>query len=180
MIELEYFKQEDFSQLIDWAGSPAFLMQWAGPSFVFPLDYEQLENYIKDSNKEDSTSLIYKVRHQKTNQVIGHISLSNIDRDNKSARIARVLVGDRTYRGQGIGESMIAEVLKVAFTELKLHRVSLGVFDFNTAAIACYQKAGFVKDGLLRDSRKFNDEYWSLMEMSILEDEWRECRETVS
>ncbi len=29
------------------------------------------------------------------------------------------------------------------------------------------------KEGLLREIRKIGDEYWSLWEMSILEDEWQ-------
>jgi RimJ/RimL family protein N-acetyltransferase len=67
---------------------------------------------------------------------------------------------------------MIEEILKIAFGKLNLHRVSLGVFDFNQSAIACYEKSGFIKEGLLRDSRKIENEYWSLWEMSILENEW--------
>ncbi len=67
---------------------------------------------------------------------------------------------------------MIKEILKVAFDKLNLHRVSLGVFDFNVSAISCYEKAGFKKEGLLRHSRKMGDEYWNLLIMSILEDEW--------
>lgn len=47
---------------------------------------------------------------------------------------------------------------------------------FNVSAIACYEKVGFIKEGLLRDSRKNDDEYWNLWEMSILEDEWLEKR----
>ncbi|MFS0883495.1 GNAT family N-acetyltransferase, partial [Metabacillus niabensis] len=47
------------------------------------------------------------------------------------------------------------------------------LLDFNLSAIACYEKAGFIKEGLLRDSRKNGDEYWSLLEMSILENEWQ-------
>jgi RimJ/RimL family protein N-acetyltransferase len=98
--------------------------------------------------------------------------LGKIDRKNKSARVGKVLVGDKNTRGKGIGQQMIKEILKIAFDELQLHRVSLGVFDFNVSAIACYEKAGFIKEGLLRDSRKNGDEYWSLWEMSILENEW--------
>ncbi len=84
-----------------------------------------------------------------------------------------MLVGDKNGRGRGIGVRMMKEILRVAFDELHLHRVSLGVFDFNTSAIACYEKAGFKKEGLLREIRKIGDEYWSLWEMSILEDEWQ-------
>lgn len=51
--------------------------------------------------------------------------------------------------------------------------MTLGVFDFNTPAIHCYEKVGFVKEGMLRDARKNGDNYWNLIEMGILEDEWR-------
>jgi RimJ/RimL family protein N-acetyltransferase len=172
MIELKYFERSDFKQLINWIDSPEFLLQWGGPEFDYPLNESQLEKYIENANNDTSDTLVYKVIHKETGNVIGHISLGKIDRKNKSARIGKVLVGDKNMRGQGIGQLMVKEILKIAFEELKLHRVSLGVFDFNKSAIACYEKVGFKKEGLLRDCRKIGNEYWSLWEMSILENEW--------
>jgi RimJ/RimL family protein N-acetyltransferase len=174
MIELKFFERSNFQQLINWIETPEFLLQWGGPNFSFPLTEQQLENYLKDANKDNSSVLVYSVIDKETGNVIGHISLGNVDRNNKSARVGKVLVGDKNVRGRGIGQRMMTEILKVAFDELKLHRVSLGVFDFNASAIACYEKAGFIKEGLLRDSRKIGDEYWSLWEMSILDNEWKE------
>lgn len=84
-----------------------------------------------------------------------------------------MLVGSSHTRGAGIGLQMINAVLKIGFAEMKLHRISLGVFDFNHAAIRCYEKAGFIREGLLRDARKYQDSYWNLIEMSMLEDEWK-------
>jgi RimJ/RimL family protein N-acetyltransferase len=173
MIKLEYFKRSDFKQLIDWIDSPSFLLQWGGPGFDYPLDHSQLERYIENANHENAETMIYKVMDEETGKAIGHISLGKIDRKNRSARIGKVLVGDRHARGKGIGRQMMKEVLLIAFDELHLHRVSLGVFDFNTSAIACYEKAGFSKETLLRDFRKNGEEYWSLWEMSILEGEWQ-------
>ncbi|QPA33034.1 GNAT family N-acetyltransferase [Thermaerobacillus caldiproteolyticus] len=172
MIELKYFERSDFKQLINWIDSPKFLLQWGGPQFDYPLNESQLEKYIENANNDTSDTLIYKVIHKETGNVIGHISLGKIDRKNKSARIGKVLVGDKNIRGQGIGQLMVKEILRIAFEELKLHRVSLGVFDFNKSAIACYEKVGFKKEGLLRDCRRIGNEYWSLWEMSILENEW--------
>jgi len=74
---------------------------------------------------------------------------------------------------------MINEILKIAFENLKLHRVSLGVFDFNVAAIACYEKSGFTKEGILRHSRKLGNDYWNLQIMSILEDEWKATNQKI-
>ncbi len=172
MITLRYFEPADFKQLIGWVETPEFMLQWAGPSFVFPLNEFQLEEYLKDANRKNSSSYIYSVIDGDMDKVVGHISLTRIDRNNRSARIGRVLIGDSEVKGKGMCRQMMQQMLKIAFEELELHRVTLGVFDFNKPAIACYEKAGFQKEGLLRDHQKFGNEYWSLWEMAILEDEW--------
>ncbi|MBU9724240.1 MULTISPECIES: GNAT family N-acetyltransferase [Bacillaceae] len=175
-IKLRYFAPKDFSQLISWIDSPEFLLQWGGTQFRFPLDDHQLESYLREGEpKDDPSRLIYSVEEAETGKVIGHISLGKIDQRNKSARIGKVLVGDPSVRGKGIGEKMMKAILEIAFKELHLHRVSLGVFEHNAAAIACYEKVGFVKEGLLRDKCKIGDEYWSLWEMSMLLHEWAEA-----
>jgi RimJ/RimL family protein N-acetyltransferase len=106
--------------------------------------------------------------------VIGHIELNEIDRANGSARVCRVLVGEAEQRGRGVGQAMLRQILALAFGDLGLHRVDLGVFDFNLAAIACYEKVGFAHEGRFRDARRMpGGRYWSVLQMSILEDEWR-------
>lgn len=175
MIELQYFDREHIPTLIRWIPSPEFLLQWAGPAFHFPLTEEQIDRYIEKANTDTSDTYVYSVILKETGQIIGHISLAHIDREHKSARVGKVLIGDKSVRGKGLGYLMMTEIVKIAFEQLNLHRVSLGVFDFNTSAIACYEKVGFKKEGLLRDCRKMGDKYWSLWEMSILAPEWFEA-----
>lgn len=170
VIKLESFKKSDFKQLINWINSEEFLIQWSGNAFTFPLDEQQLEKYIESAN-----TLAFKVVDEETSDVIGHISLGQIDNINKSARIGKVLVGNTKMRGRSIGKHMMKAVLHIAFDELKLHRVTLGVYDFNTSAISCYEKIGFVKEGLLRESKRVGETYWNLWEMSMLEYEWKKC-----
>ncbi|WP_077596143.1 GNAT family N-acetyltransferase [Oceanobacillus kimchii] len=173
MIRLEHFGRQDFDLLISWIDSPEFIMQWAGTEFSYPLDENQLNQYIKGANEKNSKVYIYKVVLDETNEIIGHISLNNIDLKNRSARIGKVLIGNTRIRGKGIGQKMVIELLKIAFDNLSLHRVELDVFSFNESAIKSYEKVGFVKEGLLRDFRKMENGYWSLWQMSILENEWR-------
>ncbi|OJE47542.1 aminoglycoside adenylyltransferase [Bacillus luti] len=167
VIKLEPFKRSDFEQLINWIHSEEFLIQWSGNAFTYPLNEQQLDKYIESAN-----TLAYKVIDEGSSDVIGHISLGQIDNINKSTRIGKVLVGDMKMRGRSIGKQMMKAVLHIAFEELKLHRVTLGVYDFNTTAISCYEKIGFIKEGLLRESKKVGDTYWNLWEMSMLEYEW--------
>lgn len=173
MIRLEPFTAADFDELIAWSGDAAFLLQWAGPSFRHPLTEDQLALYMKGSgDPQTSDRLIYKVVLERTGRSVGHISLGSIDRDNRSGRVGKVLLGDASVRGQGIGELMMRAIVRIGFEELNLHRISLGVFDFNRSAIACYEKAGFRQEGVLRDARRFGDTFWNLVEMSILKPEW--------
>lgn len=176
MIQLKYFEKKDYKQLIAWIESPKFLLQWGGPGFHYPLDEAQLDRYMGKANKEGAETLIYKVLD--SNTIIGHISLGKIDLNNRSARIGKVLVGNQNTRGKGVGQQMILSILEIAFEQMGLHRVSLGVFDFNAPAIRCYEKAGFTKEGLLLDARKYGDEYWSLWEMSMLEEEWETIKKS--
>lgn len=172
MVELRKFTREDFPSLIEWITSPALLYQWAGTIFSFPLTPRQLENYMREAEGREPSRLIYTVVDEVTKENIGHIELNSIDRKNRSACICRVLVGPERQRGRGIGQEMMRKILRVGFEDLDLHRIELNVFDFNQSAIACYEKAGFIREGLHRDVRRIGGEYWSLYRMSMLKDEW--------
>lgn len=175
MIRLEYFTKDDFDLLIQWINTEEILQNWTGSMFSFPLDHEKLEWYLKDANDINTSDvLIYKAIDTTNGETIGHISLGSISRKNNSARISRVLVGNTCERGKGYCKGMIQAILQVGFEELRLHRIELGVYSTNTAAIRCYESCGMVKEGEFRDILKHGDEYWSLTEMSILEDEWRQ------
>ena len=177
MIKLEYFTPDDFPLLIDWVSDEVLLMNWAGTEFRFPLTEEKLHRYIRNANDfENSGTLIFKAVDLATGDTVGHISLTALNRENRSARITRVLVGNTANRGKGIGEQMTRELMSIGFNDLKLHRMSLGVFVFNESAIRCYKKCGFRVDGLLRDINRHGDSFWSMAEMSILEDEWFELQ----
>jgi RimJ/RimL family protein N-acetyltransferase len=173
MITLEYFISNDFIQLMDWIKDEEALMNWSGSLFSFPLTQQSMEWYIEDVNDIiNSDAFIYKAIETTTGKVVGHISLGGISKKNKAARISRVLV-DPAAQGKGYCCKMVKAVLKIGFEDLKLHRICLGVYDFNKAAIRCYQKAGLIIEGTNRDCLLFKNQWWSLVEMSILEEEWR-------
>jgi len=171
-IKLEPFTAADIDQLIAWIPSEKFLLQWAGPGLSFPLNRGELERELVKVPQENLVHLIYKAVDSSTGETVGHGQLLGIDRQNRSATAGRILVGSPELRGQGVGEQIVRALLRIAFQELSLHRVVLRVLDFNKAAVRCYEKVGFRQEGLIRDIYKVGDQYWSLRQMSILEDEW--------
>lgn len=174
MIRLEKFGREDFSQLIEWIYDEEIMINWSGSLFSFPLTVRSLNWYIKGTdNPSTADALAWKIVDDTTGNSIGHISLGGISRKNRSARISRVLIGDRAMRGKGICRIITNAVLKIGFEDMQLHRISLGVYAFNKSAITCYEKCGFTTEGISRDILLHKGEYWSLVEMSILENEYR-------
>jgi len=173
MIRLEPFESSDFQQLIDWIDNEELLIQWSGSLFSFPLTTKSLDWYLRDSNIiNESDAFIYKAVDTDTGEAVGHISLGGLSWKNRSSRISRVFVSNIAKK-RGICQQMTRAVLKIGFEELGLHRISLGVYENNKSALNCYLKSGFNIEGVSRDVLWYNQEYLSLVEMAILENEWR-------
>ena len=174
MITLEPFTAADFTQLIAWVDDERLMKEWSGSMFAFPLTESGLDWYVEGANNlHDPNVFIYKGVDAKTGATVGHISLGGISQRDRAGRITRVLVGNSSERRRGICQGMVRALLRIGFEDLHLHRISLGVYDFNHAAVRCYLKCGFRQEGLLRDVVRHGEGYWSLIEMGILEDEWR-------
>jgi RimJ/RimL family protein N-acetyltransferase len=169
MVTLAPFADADIDRLIAWMSSSQLLGQWAASGFSFPLTQAQMRAHMRTS--AESGALIFKVLDQ-AHSVVGHVELGSIDRFNRSLRIGRVVVAPER-RGRGIGVDLMRSALRVAFDQLQMHRVELAVFDFNHAAIACYERVGFQREGVRREMFRSPDGYWSEIVMSILESQWR-------
>jgi RimJ/RimL family protein N-acetyltransferase len=168
MVSLDAFVDADIDRLISWIPSPRVLSQWAASGFSHPLTRAQMEVRMKEMAERGGR--IFKVLDH-DQSVVGHVELGGIDHLHGSLRIGRVFVAPHR-RGQGIGTELMQAALVVAFDQLQMHRVELSVFDFNQAAIACYERVGFRREGVRRDVLRFADEYWSEIVMSMLAPEW--------
>ncbi len=168
MITLQQFTENDFEKVISWVDSEQFLVQFAGTQFLYPLTTDQLKKYLDATDRK-----IFKIILDDTQSMVGMIDLSSIDLKNRSAILARVLIGERTLRGKGFGNEAIITTLRYGFEELGLHRIAINVLDFNKGAIELYKHLGFQQEGYLRDYFRIRGTYWSVYRMSILEDEFK-------
>lgn len=74
----------------------------------------------------------------------------------------------REWRGRGVGSELMTAAIEWA-RERGLHKLSLGVFPHNTAAIALYRKYGFVEEGRrVKHYRRSSGELWDTIEMGLL------------
>ena len=118
MLALPPFAHTAFDRLIGWIPSAELLLQWAGPLFTYPLDREQLDRYLRESQGDPPTRLIFTAVEAGTDAAVGHIEIAKIDPRNRSATLSRVLVGDPSRRGRGTGVAMVRQALAIGFDRL--------------------------------------------------------------
>lgn len=111
--------------------------------------------------------VIFGIRLRETNMLIGVCQLRNIDYIHRNAEL-QIRIGEVAQRGQGYRTEAVKLLLDFAFKDLNLHRVSLHVFGGNLAAVRAYEKAGFVKEGLLRHAAHIDGQYVDVHVMGIL------------
>lgn len=160
MIRIEKFKIEDFHSLTEWIKTEEELVQFAGPIFKFPLVKEQIEVYLKDENRT-----VFKVINIEDESKIGIAELFNSSKE--ANKIARVLIGDRTIRGKGIGTKLIQKLVEHSFRKDLKKYVSLNVYDWNIAAIKCYERVGFNIADKKAKITKIGNKTWKSIEMKI-------------
>ena len=93
---------------------------------------------------------------------------------------ARYAVGlfDPTVWNEGLGTEITQLVLRYAFEELQLHRVDLRVLQYNKRAIKCYEKCGFIQEGVEREGALIEGKYETDVFMSILDREFQSIKDT--
>ncbi|TWF79692.1 RimJ/RimL family protein N-acetyltransferase [Pseudonocardia hierapolitana] len=99
------------------------------------------------------------------NAFLGEAVINLLDVDNASANY-RILLGS-PHMNRGYGTEITRLVVDYALS-VGLHRLSLGVFDFNPRARRVYEKCGFVLEGRLRDTLHWDGEWHDELIMSVL------------
>lgn len=133
---------------------------------------EDIDGYLKDISS-DRSRIDFLIFNKLTDQIVGEVVINDIYRNNRSASI-RVSINKKEDFNKGYGSEAIILALNYGVAMLNLHRLELEVFVFNERAIHVYEKIGFKKEGVKRDSWFYNHKYYDMIIMSILEDEFRE------
>jgi [ribosomal protein S5]-alanine N-acetyltransferase len=102
---------------------------------------------------------------------IGTARLHGLDETDRRARYAVGLL-DAELLGIGLGTEVTRAVLHYGFNVVRLHRIDLRVLAYNTRAIACYSKCGFVEEGREREAAYVSGAWQDDVIMGILDREF--------
>ncbi|WP_430508223.1 GNAT family N-acetyltransferase [Rossellomorea marisflavi] len=131
---------------------------------------EQIKTHINDINN-DSSRYDFAICLKSSDEMIGELSIFDLDEENRKAGF-RISMASISLTGKGYGTEAINIVLSFVFNQLKLTRLQLEVFSHNTRGIRAYEKVGFVKEGVLRQSLYYNEQYSDEIIMAILKSDY--------
>lgn len=81
--------------------------------------------------------------------LVGRCGVTRLDWKNRVGELA-IMIG-APYRGRGYGREAMSLLCDFCFQEMNLHKLKVSVLAFNTAAIRCYERCGFVREGVLKE-----------------------------
>ena len=161
-IESKWTHDSEFMRLMEV--DPARPMSAA----MIKKQYEKLEKQV-----EEKKNLYYfTIRAKADDRLIGKAAVQWIEWTNGNGFL-QLGIGAAEERHKGYGTQALRLLLRFAFAELNLFRVSAIVPEYNEGAIALLKKFGFVQEVCRRQSLERDGRRWDLLVFGLLNDEWR-------
>jgi RimJ/RimL family protein N-acetyltransferase len=128
---------------------------------------------IEKEMDEDKNMFYFTIRARADDRLIGKAIVEWIDWTNRNGFI-RLGIGAAEDRRKGYGSQALRLLLRYAFGELNLHRVTAVLPAYNEGAIRLFQKLGFMEEIRRRKALNRDGEFWDLLSFGLLNSEWRE------
>lgn len=157
-IYLRPITAEDTGLVLDWRNSPEVVGNFIYRKKISVAEHmDWLENKV---NKGLVHQFIICLRGDKT--PLGSIYLQNFDETDKKAEEGIFLGGTREH-GKGIGTEAAKLLLRYAFENLGLHKLSARVLAYNEASIRMHEKAGYVREACFKEEHFLDGKYEDLI-----------------
>lgn len=164
----------DAPRLTTWINDPLVRKHLA--TRVFPLNEHAEEEWIRRMNASATQSAGEQVHllfgPLGSDTPIGSTGFHGINWIVRRAEWG-IMIGERQHWNQGYGREVARRMLQYAFEELNLNRVELRVNSANIAGIKCYEAAGFIREGTLRQAAWVDGRHEDILVMSVLRQEWK-------
>ncbi len=136
------YKKIDLEIIRTWITDEISHMKWSGNSIPFNFTAKLLEEKLVEAGEQGDESAFVATDNEGNLEGFFRMEIEH----EKNAGFFRYIVVDGEKRGKGLGYQMLSLAVKYAFEVAGLKEVRLIVFDDNKAAIACYEKVGFLPE----------------------------------
>ncbi len=162
MLKLREIEKSDLTVINQWRNDTD-LISYLGAPFRY-INFDTDVNWYNEYLQKRSSSIRCAIVNE-NNDILGLVSLLNIDYINRSA-VLHIMIGDKNSRGKGIGSFAVNSIVDHAFDNLNLRRIELEVLESNSIARHLYRKCGFLEEGVKKEAVFKNGTYVSLIMMA--------------
>jgi len=116
---------------------------------TFPITDEELEAYLQ-KHLNSNNSILFGIVEKESGKHIGNVRIYLIDWVNRTASRG-IMIGDKSAWGKGYGLEVMNLISEYAFERLNLNKLKGGAICGNKGASRVSEKAGYKKEGVLRE-----------------------------
>ncbi len=154
-----------------WTHDPEY-MRLISASPVRPLSPGQIKKKYEEAEKEKTHNrFIFALRTRADDRLIGFARIEFIEW-NHGHGVLSLGIGSPADRGKGYGADAMRLLLRYAFDELNLHRLSTPVFEYNAGGLRFLEKSGFVVEVRRRQAIHRDGRRWDWIYLGLLREEW--------
>lgn len=170
-IVLRDYRLEDLSHIRKWVNDRE-ITGTLHDVFNFPQTLHDSESFLKMMMESGSSTKGFVIAERESHEYIGQIDLHHIDWKNRCATMG-IVIGRQELLGKGYGHEAIELLKDFVFNTINLHRLELDVYENNPRAYSCYLKSGFVEEGRLRKKLYRDGQYWDIIQMGLLREDYK-------
>jgi len=169
-IVLREYRREDLPHMRVWVNDEG-ITRYLSHIFLPPQTMPMTENFLERVLSGQHGNYHFVIADKETLGYIGQIDLFSVHAVNRTAEMG-IVIGSADRQNQGIGAEAVMLLLRFAFLRANLNRIDLWVNADNARAIRCYEKCGFVREGVRRQCHFEGGRYVDNVLMGVLRNEW--------
>lgn len=171
-VRLRAVERTDLPLFVAWLNDPEVA---EGLLISYPMSMAEEERWFENMVTTPAAQhpMVIEVWDNEQWIATGNCAFHQIDWRNRFAEIG-IFIGEKKYWNRGVGTTVMKMMLKHGFETVNLHRIYLHVFSNNLRAIRAYEKAGFVHEGCMRESKYSHGKYEDTLVMAVLRHEWKD------
>ena len=170
LVRLRALTAEDAEAHWRWNNDPA-VMRFMSAGYPTALDRFRAD--YPERYRVSYEKVVLAIETVDDGRFVGLVALTAAEPENGGAEFD-IYVGEKDCWGRGYGTEATRLICRYGFDRMRLHRITLWVALANEAAIRVYEKVGFEREGVARESFREGGRWHDMVLMGLLDGELRD------
>ena len=169
-INLRALEPDDYILISQWHNDNEITKNLCGNHFFVSAARDKL--WTEQRSTDESKGIYLAVCLVSSGEMIGYVSILNIDLRNQKLDIGGWLIGQKKLWNQGYSKETVELLLQYIFNEFPINKCSSYCLEDHTISVKTHLSMGFNRDGVLREDVFKNGMFKNIIIFSMLRSEY--------